>query len=352
MKRFLMILVTLAMAVSCCGQRVAMPTMFAHRGCWSKAESGEFAIPENSIAAVAMAARMGYAGIECDVRLTKDGKMVILHDKKINRTLRRASDYSKVEEPVYIADLTFEQVRNEYVMESTNPQLRVPIPTLEELLAECKRVGIIPMLHSSVPQSYRVAQEMFGDEWICFTADYELLPPVREFSNCLILYSIDKGTAEEVIPYLEKIGGKCGVSSMKYRLYTPEFCKTLTAAGYQVQASIFKSPREVVAQRNGITYQLSDFSIMPSGKPYDKWSSKGEGSYEWSEVVECGATVVEIDYCGTIEVVVNGNRTYTLTRETAGRDIIGNRHFDIAPKVAVRQVDGTISRVRAKVYKY
>ena len=347
-----MILVTLAMAVSCCGQRVAMPTMFAHRGCWSKAECGEFTIPENSIAAVAMAARMGYAGIECDVRLTKDGKMVILHDKKINRTLRRASDYSKVEEPVYIADLTFEQVRNEYVMESTNPQLRVPIPTLEELLAECKRVGIIPMLHSSVPQSYRVAQEMFGDEWICFTADYELLPPVREFSNCLILYSIDKGTAEEVIPYLEKIGGKCGVSSMKYRLYTPEFCKTLTAAGYQVQASIFKSPREVVAQRNGITYQLSDFSIMPSGKPYDKWSSKGEGSHEWSEVVECGATGVEIDYCGTIEVVVNGNRTYTLTRKTAGRDIIGNRHFDIAPKVAVRQVDGTISRVRAKVYKY
>ena len=61
---------------------------------------------------------------------------------------------------------------------------------------------------------------------------------------------------------------------------------------------------------------------------------------------------IEIDYCGTVEVVINGNRTYTLTRETAGRDIIGNRLFDIAPKVDVRQVDGSIKRVVAKVYKY
>lgn len=54
-----------------------VPTLFAHRGCWSKSSSGEFIIPENSVAAVAMAARMGYAGIECDVKKTKDGKLVV-----------------------------------------------------------------------------------------------------------------------------------------------------------------------------------------------------------------------------------------------------------------------------------
>ena len=350
MKRALLLILTLFVSVAAIGR--SLPTMFAHRGCWSKNALGEFIIPENSVAAVAMAARMGYAGIECDVRLTKDKKMVILHDKTINRTLRRASDYSKIEEKIYLKDLTFEQLCNDYVMESEDPQLRVPLPTLEQILAECKKHGLIPMLHSSVADSYRVAQEVFGDNWICFTDDFDKLLAVREYSDCLILYAINGGTVEQLIAKLKQLGGHCGVSTMNSRLYTPQFCKALTRAGYEVQASIFKSPKEVVAQRNGITYQLSDFSIMPSGKPYDKWSSKGEGSYEWSEVVECGATVVEIDYCGTIEVVVNGNRRYTLTRETAGRDIIGNRHFDIAPKVAVRQVDGTISRVRAKVYKY
>ena len=40
-------------------QESQLPHMFAHRGCWSKAPSGEFDIPENSVAAVTAAARMG-----------------------------------------------------------------------------------------------------------------------------------------------------------------------------------------------------------------------------------------------------------------------------------------------------
>ena len=48
------------------------PKMYAHRGCWSMTPSNEFIIPENSIPAVAMAKRMGYEGIECDVHYTKD----------------------------------------------------------------------------------------------------------------------------------------------------------------------------------------------------------------------------------------------------------------------------------------
>ena len=50
---------------------------------------------------------------------------------------------------------------------------------------------------------------------------------------------------------------------MNYNLYTPQFCKALTDAGYEVQASIFPAPHEATAQRNGITYQLTDFSFMP-----------------------------------------------------------------------------------------
>ena len=92
MKRIFAILLTLLL----CSVAVAKsePTVFAHRGCWSKNDKGEFVVPENSVAAVAMAARMGYAGIECDVKKTKDGHLVVLHDKTINRTMRNAVDYS------------------------------------------------------------------------------------------------------------------------------------------------------------------------------------------------------------------------------------------------------------------
>ena len=238
---------------------------FAHRGCWSKDAGGEFVIPENSVAAVAEAARRGYEGIECDVHLTKDGHMVILHDATLNRTARRASDYSKLDKPVKLSELTFEELRRDYVLESTRPELRTPIPTLEELLEECRKQGIIPMLHSSVWESYEVAQKMFGDGWICFTGGVDHMKKVRQFSNCTILLAINDGTAEETLAKLEQIGGHCGISTMKYKLYTADFCKAITQAGYEVQASIFPYEEELKGISNGITYLLTD-RILPSKK--------------------------------------------------------------------------------------
>ncbi len=304
-----------------------------------------------------MAARMGYAGIECDVKKTKDGHLVVLHDKTINRTMRNAVDYSRIEDKVRLADLTFDEIRRNYVLESEREELRTAIPTLEQILIECKKQGIIPMLHSSVPESYKLAQEMFGDNWICFTSSLKLLKAVRQYSNCTILYAVSKGTAEEHISALRQIGGRCGVSTMNRRLYTPQYCKALTDKGYIVQASIFKSPSEVVAQRNGVTYQLTDFSIMPNSRPYSKWVSNGRklaqsGEYSWQENKECGAVKVDILYSGTIEVEING-RTYTLTRKTMGRDLIGNRFFNLAPRVSIKAINcAKIRKSKCTVYEY
>ena len=264
MKRIFAIIILLtAVATTAVAQKRNIH-VFAHRGCWSKSAAGEFVIPENSVAAVAEAKRRGYEGIELDVRKTKDGVMVVLHDKTLNRTARNAGDYSKIENPVKLKDLTFEELRRGYVLESENPELRTPIPTLEEILSECRKQSITPMLHSAVWESYEVAQKMFGDNWICFTTDLETLQKVRSFSNCTILLSIKEGTAEETIAKLRSIGGKCGISTMNFNLYTPEFCKALTDAGYEVQASIFPHEWEKTAINNGITYLLTD-RILPTG---------------------------------------------------------------------------------------
>lgn len=263
MKRIFALIIALA-AISniATGQKKDIH-VFAHRGCWSKNAQNEFIIPENSVAAVAEAKKKGYEGIECDVRYTKDGIMVILHDETLNRTTRNAGDYSKLEKPVRLADLTFEELRRDYILESEDPELRTPVPTLEELLAECKKKKIVPMLHSSVWESYEMAQKMFGDEWICFTEGVEYLHKVRAFSKCTILLSIHERTAEQNIADLKSIGGRCGISSMNYRMYSPEFCKALTDAGFHVQASIFPFEHEKSAINSGITFLLTD-RVLPA----------------------------------------------------------------------------------------
>ena len=131
------------------------PETYAHRGCWFKGN-----VPENSLEAVRMAKRFGYKGIECDVKYTADSVMVIMHDKTINRTMRNASDYSKIEMPVEVSKMTFNELRDNYVMASDNPSMRERIPALEELLQECKAQGMIPMLHSNIAESFEMAQKI------------------------------------------------------------------------------------------------------------------------------------------------------------------------------------------------
>jgi glycerophosphoryl diester phosphodiesterase len=55
------------------------PLVVAHRG-------SSFAHPEHTLAAYAGAIEEGADGLECDVRLTSDGHLVCVHDRKVNRT--------------------------------------------------------------------------------------------------------------------------------------------------------------------------------------------------------------------------------------------------------------------------
>src|ERR1700742_1628771 len=55
------------------------PFVVAHRG-------ASASLPEHTLAAYDLALREGADGVECDVRLTRDGHLVCVHDRKLERT--------------------------------------------------------------------------------------------------------------------------------------------------------------------------------------------------------------------------------------------------------------------------
>jgi glycerophosphoryl diester phosphodiesterase len=55
------------------------PLVFAHRG-------GADALPEHTLGAYLRAIDEGADGVECDVRLTRDGHLVCVHDRRLDRT--------------------------------------------------------------------------------------------------------------------------------------------------------------------------------------------------------------------------------------------------------------------------
>src|ERR1044071_2069483 len=55
------------------------PFVVAHRGASAD-------LPEHTLAAYERALQEGADGVECDVRLTRDGHLVCVHDRRVDRT--------------------------------------------------------------------------------------------------------------------------------------------------------------------------------------------------------------------------------------------------------------------------
>lgn len=82
--------------------------------------------PENTVPAFQMALDMGADGIECDVHLTKDGRFVICHDDRIDRT----SDGRGT-----IVELTLAEIKShDFGAKFDEKYKGTPAPTLEEML--------------------------------------------------------------------------------------------------------------------------------------------------------------------------------------------------------------------------
>ena len=128
---------------------VVMPTcgVCAHRG-------DKQYYPENTIPAFESAVRKGAQMIELDVKLTKDGKMVIMHDPTVNRTTNGTGA---------VAELTFDEIRSLDAGVKFDPKFAgTKVPTLEEAL-DCIPNNIWINVHSAsnaaVPAAKLIAEK-------------------------------------------------------------------------------------------------------------------------------------------------------------------------------------------------
>lgn len=79
MKSIRIAFVSMAMLVACSALAQEKGLVFAHRG-------GAWEFDENTLAAFQGSYGKGLRGFETDVRMTKDGALVILHDDTLERT--------------------------------------------------------------------------------------------------------------------------------------------------------------------------------------------------------------------------------------------------------------------------
>lgn len=98
----------------------------AHRGDWRNA-------PENSIPALVGAALMGADMVEVDVKLTKDGVLIAMHDVALERTTTGKG---------LVSDMDWEEIRKLFLKNGTGVS-RHRVPSFEEFMLTAKRYGVL-----------------------------------------------------------------------------------------------------------------------------------------------------------------------------------------------------------------
>ena len=173
-----------------------MTKLQAHRGVSAEC-------PENTMPAFLTAIEQGYDAIETDVMVTKDNKLVLHHDKTINRTARHA-DGSPIGASIPMSYLTYDELLEyDFGIAYHKKYKGTKIPLLEDLLALAKEHGVeikIDAKFAKLPAEskadlYELVRKY--EEVVALTVnDLDMLREVRElFPNVHIhygrVYSVD-----------------------------------------------------------------------------------------------------------------------------------------------------------------
>lgn len=107
-------------------------TLISHRGMSALA-------PENTLEAAERSAENGYKYIEFDIRRTKDGVWVLMHDSDIKRMTDGEGE---------VSDLTYKQILSCRIDEGANidDYKLVTVPTLEQMLNLCAEKDLVPVI--------------------------------------------------------------------------------------------------------------------------------------------------------------------------------------------------------------
>jgi glycerophosphoryl diester phosphodiesterase len=119
--------------------------------------AGRGIAPENTLAAIRKSIALGVDYVELDIRATKDGALVIMHDRDVDRTTNGSGS---------VKELTLAQIRAldagaKYDSSSAGEL----VPTFEEVLALCRRRVHIYVDHKEAPTEQVLAMvRRFGME--------------------------------------------------------------------------------------------------------------------------------------------------------------------------------------------
>jgi glycerophosphoryl diester phosphodiesterase len=243
----------------------------AHRGDWRNA-------PENSLRAFQYAADMGVDIVELDLKKTKDGEIVIMHDAAINRTTNGKG---------IPADYTLEEIKAFRLKNGLGRVTNNPIPTLKEVMLALKGTGVKVNLDKSYdvyPEAYAILKETGTLQQAIFKSEMPFDSLQHRYPQLVdkIIYmpvvNLDKPDARKVIvDYLK---------GMKPYAFELIFTKDTSA---------ILTDNKFITKTGSKVWINSLWASLNGGHDDDTAVEEDNKKDSWDWIINHGATIIQTD---------------------------------------------------------
>ncbi len=243
----------------------------AHRGDWRNE-------PENSLKAFQSAAAMGVDMVELDLKKTKDGELVIMHDVTIDRSTNGKG------QP---ADYTLQEIKNFRLKNGLGRVTNDQIPTLKEVMLALKASGVKVNLDKSFPyyhEAFTILEETRTLPQAVFKAEVPFDTLKKKYPDMIgkIIYmpvvDLDKPDAKKVInDYLK---------NMKPYAFELIFTQDTSAILHN---------NKFITKTGSKVWINSLWASLNGGHDDDKAVEEGNTKDSWDWILGCNATIIQTD---------------------------------------------------------
>jgi glycerophosphoryl diester phosphodiesterase len=207
--------------------------------------------PENTLAAFDLAVAKGADVIELDVRRSRDGRLVVMHDATVDRTTDGTGR---------VADLTWDELRRLDAGGSFGPDFAgEPVPSLEEVLDRyAGRVGLLielkePLLYPDMLRDLAEAlerrglQDGEGGRVAVQSFDAGAIRRLRTLTPRLPIGVVvgDKPSAAITEEDLERLAAFANFVNLRLDMVNRELIASVHAQGMRVFAWTVRHPDEI-----------------------------------------------------------------------------------------------------------
>lgn len=242
----------------------------SHRGDWRNA-------PENSLQAIKNCIEMGVDMVEIDLKKTKDGEVILMHDKTLNRTT------SGKGEP---KDFTLKEIKKMVLRNGAGHRTEHQVPTLREAMNLAKGKILV-----NIDKGY----DYFDDV-------YEILKETGTLDQCIIKdgksyeeVKAEKPVALEKMVFMPVIKLTKGNPKEKIEGYNRYFKPLLYELTFDTDDKNTYNLIHLAKQSGAKIFINSLWPELCGGHHDDRAVEQGEIDKSWGWIIKRGASLIQTD---------------------------------------------------------